>query len=195
MEKTNFEKIKELKNWELALILSMVELHVGTLIPAYPGGTVSEYDHERECLKWLNQPYDDEKGFKFLVSYDSEKGTYEDVYVTLEEMHRIKERNVFKGLLQKNTSCPPLRTLGKYVGDYYLIIKNGQEVEYFAEDGYGYTKNPSEAGIFTLQDVEHFNADIVGASGFLNREKNKHDYLAISVLAFLYHDMYGSDSK
>ena len=190
MNKTNFEKLKELKNWELAQIIDLIAMHVDAAIPAYPDAQVSGYDYQREYLKWLNQSYDEEKGFKFILDQEDE-----ETYVTLQDMRANYEKQIFKGLIKKGDSCPPLRTLGKYVGDYYLIIKNGEKVEYFAEDGYGYTKNPSEAGIFTLQQVKHFNADVVGAGGFINRKKDKHDYLAISVLAFLYHDMYGSDSK
>ncbi len=186
MGKTNFEKLRELRNWELAQIMDLVALHVDTAIPPYPGAQVSEYDHEREYLKWLTQPYDEEKGFMFHINDDSEEKTY----ITLEEMKAKREKNIFKGLLKKGDpefSTQPLRTLGKYMGDY-LIVRNSNEVEFFAEDGHGYTKNASEAGIFTIEEVEHFNAVVIGHADFQKRKELKKEYLAISILNFIHLD-------
>lgn len=178
--KTNFEKLKELKNWELAQVLDLIALHVDAAVPAYPDAQVQSFDYQREQLKWLNQPYDEEKGFKFILDDEGEV-----TYVTLQDMKINYEKQIFKGLLKKEEDAKqPLRTLGKFIGDY-LIFKNSKEIEFFAEDGYGYTKKASEAGIFTLQEVEHFNAELIDYKEFLNRKDLKKEYLAISVYSYL----------
>ncbi len=181
--KTNFEKLKELKDWELAQIMDLAFCHVEAILK-YPKAQVSDYDHSREYLRWLNQPYDEEKGFKFLLDDDSN----EETYITLQELRLKKEKQIFKGILNKeelNTSKQPERTLGKYLGDYLIFRRTGSEIQdFFAEDGTGYTENPAEAGIFTVQEVEYFNAEIIDYEDLLLK-KQKKDYAAISVVTLL----------
>ncbi len=83
-----------------------------------------------------------------------------------------------------NVSKRPARTLSKYLNDY-LIFKNGEEIEFFAEDGVGYTSSLVEAGVFTIQEVQYFNAKILDRDVFLSRKEIKRDYLAISILTLL----------
>lgn len=184
MEKTNFEKIKELKNWELAQIMDLVALHVDAAVPAYPDAQVTSYDYQREQLKWLNQPYDEKKGFKFILDEDGE-----ETYVTLQDMKVNYEKQIFKGLIKKedqDVSKQTSRTLGsKFIGIFLTLRNgNGREVEFFAEDGFGYTYNPSEAGLFNLEQVEHFNASIMPYAEFLkNKQEIKHNkYIALSLV-------------
>ena len=93
--KTNFEKLKELPDYIVAQVMDIAALHVDTAIPPYPGAQVSEYDHAREYLKWLRGPFDEKKGFKFILDEDEE----EPIYISLEELEVKKRKKIFKGIL------------------------------------------------------------------------------------------------
>ena len=79
---TNFEKLKELKDFEAAQVITMLNEHVGsveTLIDVTKTSINRTCKSEIIVTAWLNAPYDDSKGFQFLVSGDYEHVTVNDL--------------------------------------------------------------------------------------------------------------------
>lgn len=61
----------------------------------------------------------------------------------------------------------------------YIIFRIGynNEIEYFAEDGMGYTSSLAEAGSFNTAGIKYFNAYIVKTFAEALKDK-QHDYYA-----------------
>lgn len=94
MGKTNFEKLKELKEYEAAQVLSLLPMHVMEVQQA------TGVDHELDAtdlveneseiiISWLKDEYDEKKGFKFYLSGGTEYITSENLshYEYLANVH------------------------------------------------------------------------------------------------------------
>lgn len=92
--KTNFEKLKELKEYEAAQVINMLPLHVMEIQQATGADCLDATDgveNEMEIIiSWLKDPYDEAKGFKFYLSGGIEYITQKnlDHYNYLEETHQ-----------------------------------------------------------------------------------------------------------
>ena len=67
--KTNFEALKELKDYEAAQILHLLFLHVTSIMEAQRAdGLIDQLENEFEIItSWLNHPFEENKGFKFYI--------------------------------------------------------------------------------------------------------------------------------
>ncbi len=91
---TNFEKIKELKEYEVAQILSMLPMHVAGIQEATGADrNLDAVDLEEDSIEiitsWLKDEYDEKKGFRMYLSGGSEYFTKENLshYDYLENTH------------------------------------------------------------------------------------------------------------
>lgn len=70
--KTNFGKLKELKDYEVAQIIRILSLHVTSIMEAQSADELDAADQledEFEIItSWLNHPYEENKGFEFYLS-------------------------------------------------------------------------------------------------------------------------------
>ena len=100
MGKTNFEKIKELKEFEAAQVMSMLPMHVAEVQQA----TRADFDLDAADLEenaieiitsWLKDPYDEKKGFKMYLSGGTEYITPKNLshYSHLEDTHQDFSEN------------------------------------------------------------------------------------------------------
>lgn len=93
MEKTNFEKLKELKEYEAAQVFSMLQMHVAEVQQATKADRLDAADFVEDeievIISWLKDPYDEKKGFKMYLSGRTEYITPENLahYDYLEETH------------------------------------------------------------------------------------------------------------
>lgn len=92
---TNFEKLKELKEYEAAQILSMLPMHVMEIQQATGAeNNLDAVDLEEDSIEiitsWLKDDYDDKKGFMMYLSGGSEYFTKENLshYDYLENTHK-----------------------------------------------------------------------------------------------------------
>ncbi len=92
--KTNFEKLKELKEYEVAQILSMLPMHVQEIQQASDAEhNLDAVDLEENSIEiitsWLKDSFDEKKGFKMYLSGGTEYITAEDLlhYDYLEDTH------------------------------------------------------------------------------------------------------------
>ncbi len=95
MGKTNFEKLKELKEHEAAQVLSMLPMHVMEIQQATGADcNLDAVDLEENSIEiitsWLKDPYDEKKGFKMYLSGGTEYITQENLshYNYLEDTHQ-----------------------------------------------------------------------------------------------------------
>lgn len=95
MGKTNFEKLKELKEHEAAQVISMLPMHVMEIRQATGAdcnldATDGVEDGMEIIISWLKDPYDEAKGFKFYLSGGIEYITQKnlDHYDYLEDTHQ-----------------------------------------------------------------------------------------------------------
>lgn len=69
--KTNFEALKELKDYEAAQILHLLFLHVTSIMEAQRADgldAIDQLENEFEIvISWLNHPFEENKGFKFYI--------------------------------------------------------------------------------------------------------------------------------
>ncbi|HRF70458.1 MAG TPA: hypothetical protein PKV66_03420 [Candidatus Pelethenecus sp.] len=94
MGKTNFEKLKELKEYEAAQILNLLPMHVQEVQENIGVDcnldAVDGVENEIEVItSWLKDPYDEKKGFKMYLSGGTEYITQENLshYDYLEDTH------------------------------------------------------------------------------------------------------------
>lgn len=78
---TNKEKLQQLKDYELAEIIAMLNLHVDEIQHASSARyELDAFDLNEDAIgiiiSWLNSPYDEEKGFEFYCSYEKTKRVY-----------------------------------------------------------------------------------------------------------------------
>ncbi len=95
MGKTNFEKLKELKEHKAAQVLSMLPMHVMEIQQATGADcNLDAVDLEENSIEiitsWLKDPYDEKKGFKMYLSGGTEYITHENLshYDYLEDTHQ-----------------------------------------------------------------------------------------------------------
>lgn len=93
--KTNFEKLKELKEHEAAQVISMLPMHVMEVQHTTGANnnldaTDGVEDGMEIIISWLKDPYDEAKGFKFYLSGGIEYITQKnlDHYDYLEDTHQ-----------------------------------------------------------------------------------------------------------
>lgn len=82
--KTNFEKLKELKEYEAAQVISMLPMHVMEIQHTTGAdNNLDAVDLEENSIEiitsWLKNPYDEAKGFKFYLSGRTEYITQENL--------------------------------------------------------------------------------------------------------------------
>ncbi len=82
--KTNFEKLRELKEHEAAQVISMLPMHVMEIQQATGADcNLDAVDLEENSIEiiasWLKEPYDEAKGFKFYLSGRTEYITQENL--------------------------------------------------------------------------------------------------------------------
>lgn len=82
--KTNFEKLKELKEHEAAQVISMLPMHVMEVQHTTGANnnldaTDGVEDGMEIIISWLKDPYDEAKGFKFYLSGRTEYITQENL--------------------------------------------------------------------------------------------------------------------
>ena len=94
MKKTNFEKLKELKEYEVAQVISMLQMHVAEVQQATEADKNLDAAHlEGDSIEvitsWLKDSYDESKGFKMYLSGGVEYITSEDLshYEHLRDVH------------------------------------------------------------------------------------------------------------
>ena len=92
--KTNFEKLKELKEHEAAQVFSLLPMHVAEIQQATKADqnldAADSVDDEMEIItSWLKDPYDEKKGFKMYLSGGTEYITQENLkhYDYLKDTH------------------------------------------------------------------------------------------------------------
>ena len=92
--KTNFEKLKELKEYEAAQVLSMLQMHVAEVQQATKADhNLDAADLEEDSIgvitSWFKDSYDESKGFKMYLSGGVEYITSEDLshYEHLRDVH------------------------------------------------------------------------------------------------------------
>lgn len=95
MEKTNFEKLKELKEYEVAQVISMLPMHVMEVQQATGADkNLDAVDLEENSIEiitsWLKDTYDEKKGFKMYLSGGTEYITSKNLkhYDYLEDTHQ-----------------------------------------------------------------------------------------------------------
>lgn len=95
MGKTNFEKLKELKEHEVAQVISMLPMHVAEVQEATGADcNLDAVDLEENSIEivtsWLKDSYDEKKGFKMYLSGGTEYITQENLshYDCLEDTHQ-----------------------------------------------------------------------------------------------------------
>ncbi len=93
-KKTNFEKLKELKEFEAAQIISMLPVHVGEIQQATGADfNLDAADLEEDSIEiitsWLKDEFDEKKGFKMYLSGRTEYITAKDLsrYDYLKDSH------------------------------------------------------------------------------------------------------------
>ena len=69
--KTNFEALKELKDYEAAQIIRILSLHVTSIMEAQSADELDAADQLEDefeiVTSWLNHPYEENKGFEFYI--------------------------------------------------------------------------------------------------------------------------------
>lgn len=100
MGKTNFEKLKELKEYEAAQIISMLPMHVAEVQEATGADfNLDAADLEEDSIEvitsWLKDPYNEKKGFKMYLSGGTEYITSKNLnnYDHLEDVHHDYSEN------------------------------------------------------------------------------------------------------
>ncbi|MDE7264518.1 MAG: hypothetical protein K2N64_07640 [Anaeroplasmataceae bacterium] len=94
MGKTNFEKLKELKEYEAAQVINMLQIHIAEVQLVRKADSnldaVDLVEDEIEIItSWLKDPYDEKKGFKMYLSGRTEYITSEN----LEHYNYLEETN------------------------------------------------------------------------------------------------------
>lgn len=93
MKKTNFEKLKELKEHEAAYILSFMPAHVMTIQNATGADNLDAFDKNEDSIEiiisWLKNDYDEKKGFKLYLFGETQYITSKELkqYDYLEDSH------------------------------------------------------------------------------------------------------------
>ncbi len=93
--KTNFEKLKELKEYEAAQVINMLPMHVMEIQQATGADcnldAVDGVENEIEIIaSWLKDSFDEKKGFKMYLSGGIEYITQKNLehYDYLEDTHQ-----------------------------------------------------------------------------------------------------------
>lgn len=83
MKKTNFEKLKELKEYEAAYILSFMPVYVMTVQTEIGADNLDVFDQNEGSIEiitaWLKEEYNEEKGFKMYLFGETKYLTSDDM--------------------------------------------------------------------------------------------------------------------